>query len=67
MGLSLTDVPKWVTCSLETALEGTHQAAVLQLSLQQAVQGERHDVIEVLHLQRVEMGSPQRGLHIRAG
>lgn len=67
MGVSLPDVPRWVTCSSGTALEGTHQATVLQLSLKEAVQGEGHNVIEVLHLQRVEMGSPPGGPHLRAG
>lgn len=34
----------------------TYQAAILQLPLQQAVQGEGHDVIQILHLQKVEIG-----------
>lgn len=69
-GVLLQYVPKWVTRSLRalgTLLEGTHQAAVLQLPLQQAVQGEGDDVIQVLHLQKVEMGLPHGGPHLRVG
>lgn len=36
---------------------GTHHAAVLQLPLQQAVQGEGDDVVQILHLERGEMGT----------
>lgn len=36
---------------------GTHHAAVLQLPLQQAVQGGGDDVVQVLHLERAEMSA----------
>lgn len=39
----------------------TYQTAILQLPLQQAVQGEGHNVIQILHLQKVEIGSPHGG------